>query len=163
MSISKLSITRAACWQSWERCFLYSLGNPPASRAENGGVCPDLGLISSSFRHSVTDRAGLTSVHLLHHRDDCAGEGRPFLGAAASKAPDMGILLSTFSVSFLFLAQALQLVLWCLFHPPKRKSNVDGNFWQESGCTVLSERGLCPGGLILNSPCLDSILKSNFH
>lgn len=51
----------------------------------------------------------------------------------------------------------------CLFQPPKPNSNVDGNFWGESGCTVLSERGLCPRGLILNSPCLDSILKSNSH
>lgn len=49
MSISKLSMTRAACWQSGERCFLFSLGSPPAPRAETGGVCSDLGLISSAF------------------------------------------------------------------------------------------------------------------
>lgn len=73
MSISKLSMTRAACWQSGERCFLFSLGSPPAPRAETGGVCSDLGLISSAFSRSVTDRAGLTHVRLLHHRDNCAG------------------------------------------------------------------------------------------
>lgn len=56
-----------------------------------------------------------------------------------------------FLFHFFSWPQLYSLLCECLFQPPKSNTSVHGNFWHETGCALLTERGLCPRGLRLNS------------